>query len=314
MSEEKKTALDIVREESRNLALPDLKPGVGLQQVFGRGSLGEITSFGGKSLMQNAERVDAAFEKSYDLQRVFSRNHSEWTRRHVNLDYYDPWHNMRQISAELSSRRNALQEAKWRHVKNEIKVKEYKKRMDLLADDDELEKLKLQVKIAELQEGMVSGMAHIEGAMKDVLALEDLYEQLKKQISDFNEADYEHMNARAHLRQAISQSLRDIRQYGSITKGEQELLEQIGVNPGKVQELLRKYVEDERVAEDYSVSGLKDFIERLSDELLPVAKIKSELFGFDSDPKTDYMYLERIGELSLLEDHSNNERADEETK
>ena len=47
---------------------------------------------------------------------------------------------------------------------------------------------------------------------------------------------------------------------GYITKAEQEYIEQIGINPMKVQNLLRAYVESEAKSESWDVSGLYDFV------------------------------------------------------
>jgi len=315
MSEEKdkfsvdhEKALDAIDEDSRLPTLPEITPKnlPTLDGVFGRGSLGELQSFGGRSLADNMKDVQSAIDKTRELSNVYNRNHTEWTRRMINMEYYDPWMNMRQISAEMSSRRGALNEAKYRHLENEVKLRRYMRKLEeyenKLAQDpdsvDELDVYSLRIKIAKIQDGMREGLAYIEGAMKEVLILETLYEDLKKQIHDFNEDDWEKHNARAHLRMAISQSLRDVRGGGSISKGEQRLLEQIGVNPGKLQLELREFVknfEENPEYDDISIATLNRFICETADKLLPVSNMKSELFGFNPEPKKDYMYLEKIG-------------------
>lgn len=312
--------------EEKAITVADIKPGLPLATAYNTGFLKEYKSYGERSLVENMERVDKALQVTYELGTIYGRNHSEWTRRHINLDNYDPYFNMRQVSAELSSRRNALQEAKWRHVDNQIKMKDYKAKLELAEEElaelqQELQQaessivdttsrkpreikaeinrletrmLKYQAEIAQIDEGLLQGMSHIEGAMKEVEILHDLFTQLQRQIEEFNEEDWERHQARAHLRESLAQSLRDIRQYGMITKGEQELLEQIGVNPGTILPKLLEFAEAERHSEDASVEALKTFIENLADELLPLADKKSEMFGFDTRAKTDYMSLKKI--------------------
>ena len=318
-------ALEAIEDAVRMPTLPDIAPKnlPTLGNVFGRGKLAELRSFGGKTLAENMDRVDSAIKKTRELNSIYNRNHSEWTRRMINMDHYDPWFNMRQVSAEMSSRRAALNDAKYKHLKNEVKMRRMMRDLERLetkfADQhledynwkqdeeavDELDIFDLKIEISEMQEGILNGMSYIEGAMKEVLILEDLYEQLKKQINNFSEADYEEANARAHLRQAISQSLRDVRAGGHITKGEQRLLEQIGVNPGKLQIELQKFIEQcERNPnhDDISVGTLKNFVEQTAEQLIPVTKMKSEMWGFEPEPRLDYMYTDKIGLLDKPEE------------
>jgi hypothetical protein len=352
------TALEALEDTMSLITLPEITPKhlPTLKDSFARGKLAELKSFGGHSLAYNMERVDSAISKTKELSNIYNRNHSEWTRRMINLDHYDPWFNMRQISAEMSSRRSALNESKYRHMKNEVKLRrlfkkkdryleimqeqnapvteEYisaaeikdkpvpfhvsvsdgdKTRVEMMVYDeklgearpakiDELHLHELMIEISEMQEGILNGMSFIEGAMKEVLILEDLYDQLKLQINTFSEADYEDHNARAHLRQAIAQSLRDVRGGGTITKGEQRLLEQIGVNPTRLQKELRAFVADAKTGEngdELSILRTKEFIESVADMYLKagVVEAKSEAFGFKSKPRTDYMYTDKIGKI-----------------
>ena len=328
---ENKTLLAI--EETIQLAtLPELAPKhlPTLEAVYGRGALGQLKSFGGNSLAENMDRVDKAIANTRELSNVYNRNHTEWTRRHINMEYYDPWMNMRQVSAEMSSRRQALDEAKYRQLENEVLIRREQRKLTRLQDkqmqidkeglvlgdeedeylDIDLDIMDIQIEISKMQEGIMNGMSYIEGAMKEVLILEDLYEQLKNQISDFSEVEWEANNARAHLRMAISQSLRDVRERGCISKGEQRLLEQIGVNPGVIERELQEFVSkfergnvvDDRgcatqvdlSAMDMSVNTLREFIESTAEKLIPATNIKSEMFGFNPEPKTDYMYTDKI--------------------
>lgn len=303
---EKPSSITDYVERDIMISEKDIKPGVSLAKVYSIGSIANKESFGGKKLVENMARVDKAITKLRKLDDIYNRNHSEWTRRMINMDHYDPWFNMRQISAELSSRQAALQEAKWRHVENQIKVEEMIQKLEENPNMEKFKKLKLQAKIARHQEGLETGMKYIEGAMKEVLILEDLFDQLTKQINDFNEEDYEKHNARAHIRQAISQSLRDVRMHGHITKGEQELLEQIGINPGRMQVILRDYVKQEAEKDEISVVDLKRFIDETSNKLVEmgVSDKKSELWGFNPKPRNDYMHLGKIKNDGLLTDQS----------
>ena len=205
---------------------------------------------------------------------------------------------MRQIAAEVVRKKQALNEAKWGQIKSEIKIKKIEEQLSKPELLDYWGEVELKVKLAQLQEGMAEGITYIEGAMKDVLSLNDLYEQLKLQVNSFTEEDIEAEETKAHLKRSLVQSIRDVRQSGCITKGEQEYLEQIGVNPMKVQRLMKEYVAQEATAQDWSVTGLHQFVDELTDQLVDVAKvdkIRMDLMGFKSEFTPGMSYVTAIG-------------------
>ena len=208
--------------------------------------------------------------------------------------------NMRQISAEISSKKGALNTAKWKHVKNEIKIQKIQEQLDKGNQDGTLDywkEIDLKVKLAELQEGMVDGARYIEGAMKDVLALNEMYEQLKERVNSFSEYDVELEESKSHLKRSLVQCIRDVRQGGSITKGEQEYMEQIGVNPMKVQKAIRIYVASEEEDESWDVSKLHEFVDNMTNELIDfyqVDKKVMELRGFNDEPLKEFSDINKL--------------------
>ena len=133
----------------------------------------------------------------------------------------------------------------------------------------------------------------------------ELYEQLKQKVSGFTEHDIEKEETKSHLKRAIVQCIRDVRQFGSISKGEQEYIEQIGVNPTKLQGLLRKYVESEANADTWDTVGLHEFVDKLTDELTGVYKVdvvKMKIQGFDSNPIEDFSYSNKVALLANKEE------------
>jgi hypothetical protein len=151
-----------------------------------------------------------------------------------------------------------------------------------------------------LNEAKWVDITYIEGAMKDVLVLNELYEQLKAKVSGFSEHDIEKEETKSHLKRSIVQCIRDIRQGGSISKGEQEYVEQIGVNPMKLQTILRAYVENEAKQETWDVSGLYTFVDTITDELTDVYKVditRMKLQGFSSDPIEEFSYSNKVALL-----------------
>lgn len=299
-STEKSTELAVFEEIRRDLALQkDLK--VPMSMVFGRGTAGNIVSFGNKSLAENTQKVDYALANVGELQSIWNHSHTQWMWRHLNLSWHAPLKNMRQISAEITAKKGALNEAKWRQVEAELKIRKIEDELQKSETLDYWREVELKVKLAKLKEGLAEGITHIEGAMKDVLVLNELYEQLKEKVSGFSEADIEREETKSHLKRALVQSIRDVRMSGAITKAEQEYIEQIGINPMKLQGLLKAYVESESKADSWDVSGLYEFVDKLTDELIDTYKVdqvRMDLQGFSSEPIEEFAQVTKLALLS----------------
>jgi hypothetical protein len=293
-----KNQIAIFEEIRKDLALSsDVK--VPLSYVFSKGQLANAESFGNTSLQLNADKVDKALQNMSGLQSIWNHSHTQWIWRHLNLSYHSPHKNMRQICAEIASKKAALNEAKWRHVETELRLRQIEEELA----KPELEywtEVKLKLEMVRIKEGLADGITYIEGAMKDVLVLNELYEQLKSKVSDFSEVDIEKVETKSHLKRALVQCIRDVRQFGGISKGEQEYIEQIGINPMKLQHLLREYVKAEEKADTWDVSGLYEFVDHLTEELVDVYKVdvvRMRMQGFSENPIEDFSFTEKVALL-----------------
>ena len=300
---EQKNEIAVFEEIRRDLALKsDLK--VPMSMVFGRGTAGNVQSFGGKSLAENTQKVDYALENVGELQSIWNHSHTQWMWRHLNLGWHAPLKNMRQIAAEITAKKGALNEAKWRQVETELKIRKIEDELQKGKENGQLDywrEVELNIKLAKYKEGVTESVTFIEGAMKDVLVLNELYEQLKEKVSDFSEADIEKEETKSHLKRALVQSIRDVRMVGHITKAEQEYIEQIGINPMKLQGLLRAYVEKESKEESWDVSGLYEFVDKLTDELVDNYKVdlvRMKLQGLKSEPIEEFSQTKKVALLS----------------
>ena len=279
---------------------------VPMAAVFGRGTVAKTESFGSRSLAENTQLVDHAIENSRELQNIWNHSHSQWDWKHINLSYHSPYKNMRQIAAEINNKKNALNDAKWRQVKNEVKIRKIEEKLEK-GNLNYWKEVDLKIKLTQFKEGMAEGMLYIEGAMKDILALNELYEQLKAKVSDFSEADYEKEESKNHLKRSIVQCIRDVRQGGSITKGEQEYLEQIGVNPGKMQLLIRQYLQKE-MEDSWSTKGLQVFVDEIVDDLIDIEKVdvqRMEMMGFDPEAVPNYSYDRKVALITNKDSEGN---------
>ena len=295
--------LTTTNKENKDLVdVAEQAKGKSIAEVFQTSNLAEVKSFGGLTLAENAKKVDLAISNVTETERIWNRSHSQWTCRHINLSYASPMKNLRQISAEMTRKREALEEAKWNYMKNEIKLKQKEDR--LAKEKDSLKAQLLEIDIAQLKSGMANGMKYVEGAMKDVLTLSNLYDDSKEKYSDYNEEDFEKEEARSHLKRSLVQCLRDVRQSGRITKGEQEYLEQIGVNPGKITLDMLGFLDYEQKIDDYTVRPMYEFLEDMCVKLLDQLKVddvRMQLQGLRNHHDDDAIFLPKKSESNSEE-------------
>lgn len=262
-----------------------------LSDVFSAENLPYVASFGGSTLAENAKKAELAILNCVETERIWNRAHSQWTWKHINLSYAAPFKNLRQVSAEVSAKREALESAKWTWLKAQAQIKI--KEQEILEETNIYKRDLLEIELAELKAQTASNIKYVEGAMKDVIILSELYNQLKSQYENYTEEDFEREEAKSHLKRSLVQCLRDIRQLGRITKGEQEYLEQIGVNPGKIYHDMINYLAEEERSNDYSIVGMYKFLDDMCNKLidtLQVDKTRLQLQGLKYDLISEALY------------------------
>lgn len=262
---------------------------------------GNLPSFGGKTLSENALKVNDIFEKTNELHQIFNHPMTQWAWKNLNLTNQSDYRNIRQVAAELASKKRALSSAKWKFLENEIKIMELEDQIRIYEEAMKLELnnkftqfdiMKKKLEILQIKEAMDESLIYIEGAMKDVLIINDTFAILSQKYEHFSEEDFEKEEAKSNLLRSLSQSLRDVRERGAITKGEQEYLEQIGVNPSKVQidmiDFITKIESNEKT--DYSITTLNKWLEQYSNFLLPFANLKMLAYNLPSEPNKEITY------------------------
>jgi len=281
-----------------------------ISAVFGYGSLGEMESFGGRTLAENSQLVDKALENAGELQNIWNHAHSQWAWRHINFSYHSPMKNMRQVAAEISSKKSALTGAKWARIKEELKLRKLEDKLRKGQEEGSLDywrEIEMKIQIAEMKESLSQNTLMIEGAMKDVLAMNEAYEQMKSKVSNFSEYEVEKEESISHLKRSLVQCIRDVRQGGFISKGEQEYMEQIGVNPSKIQKALRIYVSSEENDENWDVSCLYDFVDKMANELIHTYKVDQKVMQLRGMETTIFPEFTNTNKYALLKDNLDTE-------
>ena len=144
------------------------------------------------------------------------------------LDEESDTRNIRQISAEIKSKRNALAEAFFSYKKHKAT---YDKHKD---SDDPLERIQAE---EAMHHSVIMNEAVI-GCTKDIEFLKASYDKVMARVISkhgrFDESVFEIEEKRYWIKRGYKQSMRDVRSSGVISKGEQGLLELIGLEPEEV--------------------------------------------------------------------------------
>ena len=261
-----KKVIQLQEATTKQVAIKDLFP--------------DSKSYGGNSLATNIENAELAIANVQYTERIWDRSRSQWMLKHLTCSQADGWLRLRQIGAEMSRKRMALNEAKFGYLKKKMKIGVKREEMDKASPANYR---LLEVEIMELESQMQEVMVKVEGALKEVQTLSGMHDSLKEHLGEISEEEFEKAQTKGHIKRAMQQSIREVRECGRIKTGNQEYLEQSGVCVTHAFGLITDYLEQEKKAKNTTL--LHSFLDAVADELEPVADLQLEIFGFD--PKTN---------------------------
>ena len=278
---------------------------------------GDVASFGGSTLAENMKSADLAIADMNWTERIWDRSRSQWSLKHIVHSFPSHWKNLRQISAEMQRKRDALREAKYNYSKkladSEIKKAEIEsKKYEISQLNDEssesynphkakvikAEIKKLEIEVAEIEDGAECGIPKIEGALKEIHTLKSMYDQLTQKIAEetgcgideLSEEDFEKYEARSHIKYAVDQAIREVRMTGVIKTGVQQYLEQCGINVTHILKDIRNYLQHEESFETGTTQEKYEFLEIIANKYENAAKEQVKIMGFDEDPVKEITY------------------------
>ena len=126
------------------------------------GALVEHKSYGGKSLVENLHNADLAAKKVQYTERIWDRSRSQFMIKNLTCSQADDWTRLRQISAEMCRKRQALSEAKFGFMETQVKIK--MKRRKILEEEDDLKQELLEIQVNKLENSSVEVLVKVEGA------------------------------------------------------------------------------------------------------------------------------------------------------
>ena len=247
----------------------------------------DTPSYGGKSLSQNFANVEKSLTKMGYMERIWDRSRSQFMIKHLTCSQADDWMRMRQICAEVSKKRSALLEVKFKYRKNQLEAEI--KREEAFELEGARARLK-EVEAEELEAMTVEILVKVEGALKEIETLSGMYDSLKERLGDITEEAYEQAQAKAHIKRAVMQATRNMREFGTIKEGNQEYLEQCGVCVTSARDEIVKYLEKEIGVPNTSL--LHSFLQDFADRYCDVSRVQVEWLGFESNANVNLTYEE----------------------
>ena len=130
------------------------------------GAIVEHKSYGGKSLVENLRNADLAAKKVQYTERIWDRSRSQFMIKNLTCSQADDWTRLRQISAEMCRKRQALSEAKFGFMETQVKIKMKKRR--ILEEEDDLKRELLEVQTNKLENSGAEVLVKVEGALKEI--------------------------------------------------------------------------------------------------------------------------------------------------
>ena len=250
-------------------------------KTFTNESIAKYESYGGKSLIENLQNAEIAVNKVKYTERIWDRSRSQFMLKNLTCSQADDWTRLRQVSAEMASKRMALNEAKFGYMEAVTKAKIKKQKHEQETDPLKRELLEIQVMKMESQNAEL--LIKVEGALKEIETLGEMHDQLKEVIGDVSEEEFEKAQVQSHIKRAMTQSIREIREKNTIGCGNQEYLEQVGVCVSSAKKEILEFLVLEQSSGVANTSLLHSFVDDFAKRYEPVAKQQADFLKFSSD-------------------------------
>jgi len=196
---------------------------------------------------------------------------------------------LRQILAEVETRKNALSESQVRHAKLVREIENLEDKTDDPVEAAKYRKACVSITVLEQK---------INGSFADIAILIDAYNNIKEKygISDeWDEESFEKDEKRHHVRRCFEMMYRNLLDTGRINTATIEYMQQFGVHPQICQKECSGYIAytDDRImqGETLHANDLEDFLDEMGEKYWEGADKTSErLFGKKDFTNKDFMY------------------------
>ena len=250
-------------------------------KTFSDVSIEKYQSYGDKSLVQNLQNAEIAINKVKYTERIWDRSRSQFMLKHLTCSQADNWTRLRQVSAEMANKRMALNEAKFGYMESQVKIKMKRKKLE--EETDPLKKELLEIQTAKMESQSSEVLVKVEGALKEIETLAQMHDQLKEIIGEVSEEEFEKAQVQSHIKRAMTQAVREVRERGAIGCGNQEYLEQVGVSVTSALKEIREFLVQEASTNVANTSLLHSFVDDFATRYEGTAAQQADYLGFTLD-------------------------------
>lgn len=241
-----------------------------------------------KALVERVKNALPAIDKHT---RIFDRKNSQTTIQLMTLTMlggHSPLRMLRQVTAEVEKRKNALYDAQHNVAKKQEEIDVLEEKQNLTSvEKAELIKLKHEV-------SQINNKAN--GSLKDIATLADAYDNImsNNKIKDWNEEDFENEEKGHHVRRGFEMLYRNLVEYSRAREATLEYLQQYGVHAQMAITEVSGYIthasdliKEKRILDS---THLENFLDEMKDKYVNNAdKISNRLFGRDGIINKAYM-------------------------
>ena len=211
-------------------------------------------------------RIEAGMPEQRRVAAIFGRSQSQTTAKAMSLTMLaaGPYRYLRQCAAEIERRQQALTENAHRLKRAQLEAQQARE------DAESLTGTQRELRLLDAQERehqIAAARTYVDGALRDIAALQDAYEQIRTAhgIRDnWDEADFEAGEIEHHLRSLFRLAYRDAIHTGRVSSAACEYAEQFGVHPAV---LVRRVADYVAACESMLAAGAAPSIDHLHDWL-----------------------------------------------
>jgi len=248
-----------------------------------------------KEIKELSKKTAESLIKCEYATKIWNRSRSGMMLRNMTVGgEYSSLRQMRQVAAEIKMKHLAMIEAKYKILKRRKKAEI--KREKANTESNKLKRDLLILEAEELESRAVMVEEPYIGAMREVVELSRLHDFLEKKIREehgkFDEEVFELEESKYWVRRSFDQSLRDIRQFGNITVGNQELLEHIGFDPFVVKKMLIDFLKDNENRTDVNGQHILKFLDVCAEKFCNVSVARMKFLGLPYDVDNKHLLLE----------------------
>lgn len=207
---------------------------------------GDVNSLSFKVIDKKAlQKIENFMPEINRATSIFCKQNSQTTSSLMTLTMLDsgPYRTLRQILAQIESKRQALKEALYKNEKKKIKHKRFHRKLECDKLDD-LDRIEIELKKAKIEADIIDSQVHIEAAIKEIGAYQDRYKEICKNhnISEnWDEYDFEEAEIEHHIKCIFRNAIRD-RMQGGHNQGTMEYMEQFGIEPILAYKLVDEFI------------------------------------------------------------------------